>query len=65
MIGGLRRMAYEMTGYTDIREYLWGLLLDALFAAALVPQRPPQHQRALIFCSALCERLEQLGVPST
>ncbi len=59
VINGLRCLACETTGCLDTREYLWGLLLDALFVASLVPQGMPQRERALLLASVLCERLER------
>jgi hypothetical protein len=59
VIRGVRYLACEMTGCPDPREYLWGLLLDALFVASLVPQGVPQRDRALLLASVLCERLER------
>ena len=58
VIYGARYLACEMTGCPDPREYLWGLLLDALFVASLIPQGVPQRDRALLLASVLCERLE-------
>jgi Ternary complex associated domain 9 len=57
VITGLREIAREVTHYTDAREYLWGLLLDALFVAMLIPPPSPQRDRALLLGAVLCERL--------
>jgi CheY-like chemotaxis protein len=57
VIAGLREIAREVTHYTDAREYLWGLLLDALFVAKLIPPPSPQRDRALLLGAVLCERL--------
>jgi CheY-like chemotaxis protein len=59
IVGGLRRIAVEATGVTDIREYLWGLLFDAVFVAALASRETPQRDRALLYGAVLCERLEK------
>ncbi|MEJ2554812.1 MAG: phosphotransferase [Anaerolineae bacterium] len=61
VVAGLRRLAYEVTHYQDSREYLWGLLLDTLFVAALAAEGAPQRERALLFGSVLCERLRHWG----
>jgi hypothetical protein len=61
VVAGLRRLAYEVTDYQDAREYLWGLLLDTLFVAALAAEGAPQRERALLFGSVLCERLRHWG----
>ncbi len=60
-IAGLRRLAYYSTHYEDAREYLWGLLLNAVFVAALAGEQSPQGRRALILASVLCERLQRWG----
>jgi hypothetical protein len=60
VIAGLRRLAYEMTRYPDSREYLWGLLLDALFVATLVSEKL-QRERALLLGAVLCGRLRYWG----
>jgi hypothetical protein len=57
VINGLRCLASETTGCLDTREYLWGLLLDALFVASLVSPEMPQRERALLLASVLCDRL--------
>lgn len=61
VIAGLRDLAYEVTHYSDAREYLWGLLLDALFVATLVSEGSPQGKRALFLAAILCERLGRWG----
>jgi DNA-binding NarL/FixJ family response regulator len=60
VIAGLRQLAYEMTRYPDSREYLWGLLLDALFVATLVSEKL-QRERALLLGAVLCCRLRHWG----
>lgn len=57
VIAGLREIARQVTHYTDAREYLWGLLLDALFVAMLIPPPSLQRDRALLLGAVLCERL--------
>jgi CheY-like chemotaxis protein len=58
VITGLRRIAYEVTRCRDFREYLWGLLLDALFVTVLVSEDSPQRERALLLGAVLCESLQ-------
>ncbi len=68
VILGLREIAQQQTGFTDYREYYWGLLLDAVFVATLTPddtqlsQTPYsediQRKRALVYGAVLCTRLE-------
>jgi CheY-like chemotaxis protein len=57
VIFGLRRLAYEVTHYRDFRQYLWGVLLDALFVATRAPADSPQREPALLLGAVLCERL--------
>lgn len=57
----LRRLAHDVTRYTDAREYVWGLLLDALFVSTLVSEGSPQRERALLLASVLCARLQSWG----
>jgi ActR/RegA family two-component response regulator len=61
LIAGLRKLAHDVTLFSDFREYLWGLLLDALFVASLAPEQSPQRERALLLSSILCTRLEKWG----
>lgn len=61
VIAGLRNLAYEITHFADPREYLWGLLLDALFVATLVSEESPQRERALLLGAVLCDRLQHWG----
>jgi len=61
VIAGLRNLAYEITHFADPREYLWGLLLDSLFVATLVPVKSPQRERALLLGAVLCDRLQRWG----
>ncbi|GAB4531461.1 MAG: hypothetical protein Kow0063_10720 [Anaerolineae bacterium] len=58
VISGLRDLAFQVTGCQNFREYLWGLLLDTLFVAALVSEDSPQRERALLLGAVLCERLQ-------
>jgi len=60
VIAGLRSLAYELTHYSDSREYLWGLLLDALFVATEVSEES-QRERALLLGAVLCNRLWHWG----
>jgi hypothetical protein len=60
-IDHLRYLADRIMGYMDVREYYWGLLLDALFATTLAPAGSPQQERTLLLASVLCGRLENWG----
>lgn len=57
VITGLRELAYRETRCADIREYFWGLLLDALFVASLVPEDSLRRERTLLLASVICSRL--------
>jgi hypothetical protein len=57
-IQGLRTLAHEVIQIQDQREYLWGLLLDALFVSLLHEEPTIQQERALILSAVLCNRLE-------
>jgi hypothetical protein len=61
VVVGLRKLAYEVTRYSDAREYFWGLMLDALFAASVASEDSPQRDRALLLASVLCSRLRYWG----
>src|SRR2546427_626668 len=47
--------------YVDSYEYLWGLLLNALFRASLLREDDSHYWRALLLGSLLCRRLSQKG----
>jgi len=57
-IQSLRALAHRSIQIPDMREYYWGLLLDALFVALLRTTPTFQQERALILSAVLCERLE-------
>jgi hypothetical protein len=59
VIDGLRSIAFSVTGYQDMREYYWGLLLDAFFSLKLAKPGTPKWTRNLLLSSLLCTRLEQ------
>jgi CheY-like chemotaxis protein len=68
VISCLRRLAAEQTGIQDARQYLWGLLLNAVFRATLLlkhDEAGPSDQRheherlrALLLGSLICHRLD-------
>jgi DNA-binding response OmpR family regulator len=57
IIAGLRGLARELTHVEDVREYLWGLLCDAVFVASLTAEGSVQRERALVLGAAVSERL--------
>lgn len=59
----LRKLAVETTSFQDMREYYWGLLLDALFSALLVKQDSLNHNRILLLAAMICERLHTWDKP--
>jgi hypothetical protein len=71
-IGKLRKLSYTITGFQDQREYLWGLLFDAIFAEQMWCKRAAgtndrkkkseynlYKKRAFILASAICMRLDR------
>jgi DNA-binding NarL/FixJ family response regulator len=58
LLKALRRIAHKQTRYTDYREYLWGLLLDSLFVASLLPADNMRRTKALLLASVICGRLD-------
>jgi CheY-like chemotaxis protein len=66
----LRRLAAEQTSTQDARQYLWGLLLNAVFRVTLLlkqedadgprEESQPQQERAaaLLLGSLICQRLD-------
>jgi DNA-binding NarL/FixJ family response regulator len=57
----LQHIAHERSGYTDQREFLWGLLLNNLFVLRLLPKSSPRYRRTLLLASVICARLERWG----
>jgi hypothetical protein len=55
----LRTLAHSVIQIPDLREYLWGVLLDALFVGLLSSTPAVQQERALLLSAVLCERLER------
>ena len=61
LINALRKVAKELTRYVDFREYLWGLLLDAVFVATFDSterHRSAQRENALLMAAVIANRLE-------
>lgn len=53
----IRKLAHDMTQFSDMREYRWGVLLDALFAASLATATSKRRLRALKMASIYVESL--------
>lgn len=62
IVSGLRQLGCELTGYTDQREYLWGLLLELARRMVLMDPTDEALPRAQIFAAVLCRRLGAWGV---
>jgi hypothetical protein len=56
VVNGLRQLAGELARFSDL-EYLWALLLDALFVASINSAPSWQRQRAVILSSLIVELL--------
>lgn len=55
----LRSLARQCTAITDAREYLFGLLFNMIFHAALVHKRKPNRSELpLLLAGLICHRLE-------
>jgi hypothetical protein len=61
VVAGVRRLAYDVTRFRDIREYYWGLLLSALLVAVTAPESAVQRSRALFLAAVLAQRLRTFG----
>ena len=60
IITGMRRVASEVTGEVDARQYLWGVLLNLLFRATLLDRENNRLKvmRAMMLSSIFCHRLD-------
>jgi CheY-like chemotaxis protein len=57
----LRKLAQQCTEISDFRQYLWGLLFNALFRATIITKdenHKKSQMRALMLASIICHRLE-------
>lgn len=61
VISNLRAIALEVTGFEDMREYYWGVLLDTCFSLVLSETHSSRWWRSLLFASILCTRLKEWG----
>ncbi len=63
-ISKLRALARQHTKLTDAREYLYGLLFNMMFRAAMIYKTNPQkNQRPLLLASLICDRLDHWDTP--
>jgi hypothetical protein len=64
VIGELRTLSHTIATCNDFREYLWGLLFDALFVYVITSEslneerKLLQRDRALLLGTVLCGRLQ-------
>jgi hypothetical protein len=61
LIRELRQLAKNVTRYVDFREYLWGLLLDAVFVATFDVDNQDcaaQQEKALLMAAVITIRLQ-------
>ncbi|MFZ5910874.1 MAG: phosphotransferase [Chloroflexota bacterium] len=61
----LRKLAQEITGISDARQYLLGLLFNTLFRATIISEtaRTMSQYRALMLASIICHRLDHWNEP--
>lgn len=63
VINEIRALAQELVRHSDQREYLWGMLFDALFIASIHSADEEQKLRAMLLSTVICERLRTWGSP--
>lgn len=56
VVRGLRTLAYDLVKYRD-EEYLWSVLLDALFVVSISAADIWQRRRALLLSAVVCNAL--------
>jgi thiamine kinase-like enzyme len=60
----LRSLALQNTKVTDAREYLFGLLFNMIFRAAMIRKiNPKKSQHILLLASLICHRLDHWDEP--
>jgi DNA-binding NarL/FixJ family response regulator len=61
----LRKLAREISGFSDARQYLLGLLFNTLFRATIISDSARQigQFRALMLASIICHRLDHWNDP--
>ncbi len=65
IISIIRTLAYEITGISNAREYLLGLLFNSIFRATIIPKGKLSYSqyRALMLASIICHRLDHWNDP--
>lgn len=64
LINELRQIAEDKVMYTDRREYLWAILLEAIFVNLILPEDDPRRSRLQFLAGIICSRLNGWGQPS-
>lgn len=59
LVQRILKLAHSVARYTDIRELLWGLLLNNIFVLTVIDHNDDRYGRTLLFASLLCTRLER------
>jgi DNA-binding NarL/FixJ family response regulator len=61
----LRSLAFQHTGISDAREYLFGLLFNTVFRATIAHDKFPHkdENRTLMLASIICHRIDHWDVP--
>ena len=54
-----RKICAEVTGPTNFREYLWGLLFNLVNLVTHIDQNTPRWNSAMLLGGNICERLER------
>ena len=65
IIAIIRNLAHETSSRSSAREYLLGLLFNAIFRATITPEKPltGNQKRALMLASIICHRLDHWDEP--
>lgn len=62
-VRSIRRAAFEIFEFTDMREYYWALLMETLISGTDPRLVPSIRQRSLLSASIICERLQLWNRP--
>lgn len=58
VVSELCKVAREVTHFTDLREFLWSILLDCAIVAEIVPAEEARYQKLMLLGGIICRRLE-------
>ena len=59
VLNEIRKLAFEMTHYAFMREYLWNLLLDTAWVICHADMTSLRYHRAFLLGAILCQRLHR------